>query len=148
MSGWLWFGFMLLFAAWWLIVMTIMAKWGGWSALARRYVRPSDARPSARTYFQSLVLRSPAIFYNGCVNVGASERGLFLSILPPFQFGHPYMMIPWDRVRSLGRRRYWLVVYDWYAFEGSSKSIGFPTWCRCARLVRRYVPTSDSVGTP
>jgi hypothetical protein len=146
MSEWLFVPlFLVLFAASWVFILTLMAKLGGWSELAHRYARPPDARPSTRFYFQSMVLRSPGMGYHGCVNIGASERGLFLSTIPPFQFAHPQLMIPWERVRSLGRRWYWLMPHDWYAFEGSSKRIGFPSWSWGARLVRRCAAAASAV---
>jgi hypothetical protein len=136
------------FAVFWVLVISVLTKISGWPELAKLYARPRDAHPSSRTYFQGMVVRPPGISYQGIVNIGASERGLFLFVVPPFQFGLPGLMIPWEDLRPLGRERYWLGQYDWYEVSRTTKRIGIPSWSWGARVVRGFAPAPNAPISP
>ena len=38
--------------------------------------------------------------YNNCVNIGANNYGLYLSVLPLFRVGHPPLFIPWADIST------------------------------------------------
>jgi hypothetical protein len=36
--------------------------------------------------------------YNNCLTVGASPEGLYLAMMPVFNFGHAPLLIPWTEI--------------------------------------------------
>ncbi len=83
----------------WLSVVAVVARIGGWRALAERYEDTGSAEPEQRFRFGSVVLRRwlPAR-YRGSVHIGLGAAGLFLTPLFVFRFQHPPLRIPWTAV--------------------------------------------------
>jgi hypothetical protein len=78
---------------------------GGWRSLASAYLL-SDPFPAGRCWFQSARMRF-GLAYNGCLIVGADQRGLYISIFFLFRIGHPPLFIPWQDVSiSFGRSKW------------------------------------------
>ncbi len=42
--------------------------------------------------------------YNGCLTIGANERGLYVAVLFLFRLAHPPLFIPWSDVRVTEQR--------------------------------------------
>ncbi len=40
--------------------------------------------------------------YNGCLKVGSSPEGLYLSPIVFFRAGHPALLVPWNEIRVEG----------------------------------------------
>ena len=40
--------------------------------------------------------------YNGVLQVGSTDQGLYLGVVVFFRVGHRSLLIPWDRVREIG----------------------------------------------
>lgn len=87
---------LLAFAALWVAIVLLLSRWSGWSALADRY-RGELRTPEGRWYFQSASMRWMTN-YNSILTVSAGDEGLSLSILFPFRFGHPPLLIPWNQI--------------------------------------------------
>jgi hypothetical protein len=70
--------------------------------LAERYQR-ADGFEGDRWWFQSVQMRW-RVNYSGVLIIGASPRGLYLSVLLPFRFAHPPLFIPWTEI-SVSERK-------------------------------------------
>lgn len=95
----------LLFVLSWLFVDFAISRLGGWAKLAVHY--ETDAPFPSRIFrFQGCQMRRTAQ-YNGCVNVGASQYGLYLALLPFFRTFHRKLLIPWHEI-TVTRGQSWL----------------------------------------
>lgn len=89
--------------------MIAQARWG---YLAEAYAAGRREMPSRRIRMQKLVLkgRRPTFqTYSGITTIGATEEGLWLSLMPGFSFFHEPLFIPWRDIEV--ERRKW-VFYD------------------------------------
>jgi hypothetical protein len=102
----------LAFAAVWCAVLSIIARVGGWSALADSY-RADSTHDGPRKRFQSIAierLRAIPVAVNNVAEVGVEGSHLRLAMFGPFRPFHPPLKIPFadisvhDRNGSLGRR--------------------------------------------
>ena len=92
---------LVLFVVLWMLVVAVVARIGGWRALAERYEDPGSAEPERRHRFQSVVLRRVALIparYRGSVHIGIGAAGLFLTPVLVFRFQHPPLLIPWTAI--------------------------------------------------
>lgn len=80
----------------WISIMYLLSLLSGWRTLAKRYSAQDEF--GGRTWrFKSI--RTGFVSYSCCVNFTASDRGLGISVLFPFRFGHPKLLIPWTDLR-------------------------------------------------
>jgi hypothetical protein len=84
---------------------------GGWAALAKRY-RATNAPPGKQFSFQSAQLGMAN--YGSCLTIVVSADGLYLSVFPPFRFGHPPILIPWAEIHNLKEKR---ILWLWRMVE-------------------------------
>ena len=84
----------------WSFVCIVISRFGGWHKLASAY-RTSLPFGGTLRRFQTARMRGGAR-YKGCLNVGASPSGLFLSTYFPFRPGHPPLLVPWQDVTVHG----------------------------------------------
>ncbi len=71
----------------------------GWAKLANEFAGHGSFDFS-RNY---MTVNLGWMAYKSCVRVGISSEGLTLQIQFPFQYGHPDLFIPWDRLELTGR---------------------------------------------
>src|SRR5437867_2949527 len=81
----------------WPLVSILISSIGGWGELGRRFRYPENFKGS-RWSFQSGQMRWIA-GYRNCLTLGASDEGLYMSVLLPFRIGHPPVLIPWAEIR-------------------------------------------------
>lgn len=90
----------------WIAVCFAISYCGGWWALSNSY--PSAAGEIKKRWsFQSGMMRMMT-GYGGCLNFGATERSLVLSILLLFRPGHRPLHIPWEDI-EMDRYTPWLM---------------------------------------
>ncbi len=89
------------FPAFFSLILFLLSKFAGWSALASRY-RMDRPFQGSIWRFQFGFLGS--VRYNGALTVGSGMEGLYLAVLFFFRPFHPPLLIPWSEV-SLGRRK-------------------------------------------
>lgn len=92
-------GFLVVFPAWWCLVVWFIARLGGWSALAREF--GTDREPplsGKRATWQSASL-SLLGRYNNCLEVVVDAEAVWLRPFWIFRVGHRQLRIPYDRVR-------------------------------------------------
>ncbi|MBM5811638.1 MAG: hypothetical protein FJ191_06690 [Gammaproteobacteria bacterium] len=95
-----------LFALLWLVVTGLLASLSGWADLASRYAGvPMLDGERYRFASGAFGRRWFPVNYNGCLFVHLSPEGLGLSILLPFRFRSPALLIPWSRIRAATARR-------------------------------------------
>lgn len=73
-----------------------------WNRLARAYAADAPLACKARRHLQSVILVGGGIAFNsyrGIVRVGATNEGMTLSLLPPWSFFHPPLLIPYGDIR-------------------------------------------------
>ena len=80
----------------WIGVGLLIARIGGWAALAAAYSHSGEFQ-GERLRFQTAQMRW-GTNYGGCLTIGANHRGLFLSVLFLFRIGHPPLFIPWTDI--------------------------------------------------
>ena len=87
-------------------LIALLARIGGWTALAERY--PGRTRPApASRWFGYGVFRG-WIGYNGGLVVGSDAAGLDLRAMPVIlSFCHAPIFIPWREVARIERRARW-----------------------------------------
>jgi hypothetical protein len=125
----------------WLAIMFLIARLGGWAALAKAC--PAPGRPPG-TGFCGLSLHiAPATSYGGCISAVFSPDGLYLIPLVIFRFGHRPVLIPWEHVgapveqRCLGFRRVHLPV----GVRGRTARL------RLSRKAQRWLQGGDPAGS-
>lgn len=85
------------FCGFWCMISTLVARMGGWSALAKKYA--VTIVPTGTMYrWQSLGI-GRATSYNNAMNIVISSRGLCLFPMIIFRFGHHPILIPWADIR-------------------------------------------------
>jgi hypothetical protein len=83
------------------LILLLLSKVGGWSALAERYRTDRPFQGSVWKYQFGFL---GSVRYNGALTVGSGSEGFYLAVfffLRPF---HPPLLIPWSEV-SFGRRK-------------------------------------------
>lgn len=81
-----------------LTIFAVLARAGGWTALARQY--RCDGVPEGEK-FSFQFAEFGWVGYNGCVTIRISTEGLYLAIWPVFRFSHPPLLIPWSDLHVL-----------------------------------------------
>jgi hypothetical protein len=81
----------------WPLVSVLISSTGGWGQLGRRFRYPVNFK-GPQWSFQSGRMRWVA-GYTHCLTLGASDQGLFMSVILPFRIGHPPLLIPWAEIR-------------------------------------------------
>jgi len=94
--------FVIFFVLVWCTVCFILATIGGWRRLAETY-RFEGTFEGSRWRFTSARMRW-GVNYNGCLTIGANERGLYVAVLFLFRLAHPPLFIPWSDVRVTEQR--------------------------------------------
>jgi hypothetical protein len=96
----------------WLLIGSLLSVIGGWYALARRF-RSDDDIDAERFRFRSGGIGWGVfpVNYGNCLFATVGRRGRALSILLPFRFMHPPLVIPWSAVERCEPMRMWLSRY-------------------------------------
>jgi hypothetical protein len=98
--------FLLLIVAGFVLLLALIARFGGWRELARRYPADTALRQERWAWWEgrrgwwgltSIRLRWFA-GYNGCILWRADDEVLHLRIVPPFNLFHPPLAIPWSEM--------------------------------------------------
>lgn len=82
----------------WSILLSLIARLSGWSALAEHY-EATDTHDGPKRRFQSIAMERVKLVpsnYGGIVEFGADPHGLHLSLFILFRPSHPPLVIPWS----------------------------------------------------
>jgi hypothetical protein len=76
------------------MLFVLFPLFSGWRFLAQRY--QTSELPGELQSFQSG--RVGLVAFKSVLNVGTSDRGLYLSVFFPFSLAHPPLLIPWSEI--------------------------------------------------
>ena len=131
----------------WLLLCAGISFAAGWTKLAKRF-RAHEKTGGQTFWFQFAFLNSAQ--YKGCLNVSVSPHGLGLSVLFPFRFAHPPLLIPWEHLSAFRTRQmFWkTTVYETTVKLGKFDSVKIEfADASLARAMKTYmdeVPTASS----
>ena len=97
-------GFFVAFAALWLLVTSLLARFSGWLELAERFPDREDAiverlRGQSGTFGKGSVLNPwGGVSYNRCLNIDVCMSGLRLSIWRIFGRNCRPIFVPWSEI--------------------------------------------------
>jgi hypothetical protein len=93
-----------------LAICAVLSRLGGWWELARRFKNADDI-DGERFRFRSGSLGWGVfpVNYGSCLFATVGRGGFSLSILFPFRFMHPPLLIPWSAVERCEQVRFWFV---------------------------------------
>src|SRR5215467_6210410 len=96
------------FAVFWLVLTGALSFLSGWRELAKRF-RSNETIEGERFRFRSAAVGWPAfpVSYGGILFATVGPRGFTLSILFPYRFLHPPLVIPWSQVERCEPTRRW-----------------------------------------
>jgi hypothetical protein len=95
--------FPVFFICLWGLACKLLAVLGGWSALAEKY-SAIEAFDGITWHMQSASIG--VVNYSGCLTVGASSTSLYISVMLPFRFGQPPLLIPLSDVDGKEEKRW------------------------------------------
>jgi hypothetical protein len=114
------------FVALWLVVCSGLSIMSGWHELAQRF--KSDATVEGERFrFKSAAIgwRLFPVGYGGCLFATVGPRGIALSIMFPFRFLHPRLVIPWSVVERAESMRFWFRKHTAVYIAGFSRRLLF-----------------------
>ena len=85
----------------WVGVVALVSR-AGWARLAAHY--ETDAPATGRT-FRFVSGAVGLATYGNALTVSLEPDGLRLAVIAPFRPGHPPLLIPWDEVGDVRRRK-------------------------------------------
>jgi hypothetical protein len=91
------FVFPVFFVAMWVFVLKVMSVMSGWDRLAKAYHHPG-AFDGKLYRFQSG--KFGIVNFNGCLTIGANEKGLYLVPFIVFRPFHRPLLIPWREIEA------------------------------------------------
>lgn len=90
---------LLLFAA----ILKFGATSSGWTELSKTYRSFADSPQLRWTFLSAWMGSKGKLFrFRNCLNAGADQHGLYLSMFPPFSLAVRPLFIPWGHI-TLGR---------------------------------------------
>jgi hypothetical protein len=97
------------FVVFWLAICGALSLVAGWHALAQRFAS-RDAIEGERFRFRSggMGWRSFPVAYGNCFFATVGLNAFSLSVLFPFRFLHPRLVIPWTEVERCEATRIWI----------------------------------------
>jgi hypothetical protein len=143
--------FLPLFAALWFGMSALLAHWGGWAHLARKY-RTRDAAEGEcfRFVSGSMGNRFMPVNYGNCLFIAVNASGIRLSILFPFRFQSPPLYVPWLDVESVSEKRF-LFLFRYVVITVKEHWPRISLWGRAGQAVLKFygagsnrAPTSRS----
>jgi hypothetical protein len=94
--------FLIVFPLFWSGIVYLIARFGGWSDLAKHY---AIQEPFSGTTFQMQSVTIGMLGnYRSVVTIGANYDGLYLNPLVVYRPGHPPLLIPWDDIETRDAR--------------------------------------------
>ena len=89
----------------WCACSLLLARLGGWSALAIKFRATQAPLGEKFTFCAAKIGRGQ---YVGIITAIKSQSGLYLSVIAPWRLGHPPILIPWAELKNARvSRRFW-----------------------------------------
>jgi hypothetical protein len=102
--------FLPVFVLFWLAACAALSLLGGWRELAYRF-KCNEPLDGDHYRFRSGAMgwKVFPVNYGNCLFVTVSSNAFSLSILYPFRFLHPRLVIPWQEVEHCEPLKYWFM---------------------------------------
>ena len=91
--------FVVFFVVLWSFVCLVLSVIGGWSRLTKHYRATLAPEGKDHRFVFGMVGMAS---YRGTLNVRTAPQGLYLTVMPIFQIGHPPLFIPWSHIHAKG----------------------------------------------
>lgn len=85
------------FFLFWIAIIRVMAKFGGWEELVESYPDMSSGSAEEKKTVQFLGMKK-GINYKGIVSFGSTPQGVRVKVMTLFRFGHDPLFIPWSDI--------------------------------------------------
>ena len=128
-------GFLIAFPVFWMMVVFLVSRLGGWAGLASQF--GADSPPSGEQFSWCSVRLNRLGRYGNCVTATVSSRGVHLQTFLIYRFGHKAIFLPWDAISNMTRATFFgfsrmrLIVDDdkgqrasWIVLHGNSLADG------------------------
>lgn len=101
-------GFIVFFAAIWILVTKIISIVSGWSRLAEKYATTSRGEGERfRMASASIGSKNMPANYGGVLVVAIGTRGVFMKSCFPFSFFHKPLFFPWSKITDVTDEKFW-----------------------------------------
>ena len=95
-----------LFIALWLVAVAVMARVAGWPSLSQQFAASEiPAGQSLRFVSGALGSIHWPIRYRNCLRVVVGDTGLYVSLMFPFKFMSPALLLPWHSIESIQEKQ-------------------------------------------
>ncbi|MCH9807411.1 MAG: hypothetical protein K0U74_06750 [Alphaproteobacteria bacterium] len=101
-------GFAIVFPLFWMAIVFLLSRIGGWSSLASRFSVDRDRKVSGDRFGLTSVQFGLFGSYSNCIDVVISRNGLYLRPMVLFRFGHEPLLIPWTEIEDVRSINRWL----------------------------------------
>lgn len=130
----------ILVVATWLVLVMLLARYGGWQRLAERYRALGTFRGKVLRFRSGRLNRAN---YNTCLTVGTDGDRLYLAPLLLYRPGHPPLLIPWKEITAEKKKILFLHYVDlsFARVPGTRLRIS-------ERLWRRIAPAASTSSPP
>ncbi len=94
----------------WFAMCGLLSLMSGWCFLAGKF-KSDESIEGERFYFRSGAIgwRGWPIEYRNCLFVTVGTKGLALSVLFPFRFLHPRLVIRWSAIERCENVKFWFI---------------------------------------
>lgn len=99
-------GFLIIFPLFWLGIVLLISKIGGWTSLARAY--PAETNATGKAFNWHSARLNFLTSYRSCMNFTVSHEGLHMVPMVLFRMWHPPIMIPWEKIGRFETKDFWL----------------------------------------
>jgi hypothetical protein len=136
--------FSVFFVALWCVIFFLISRASGWASLARRFRATSPF--TGQTWAWKKARMRWGTNYNNCLTIGSDPMGLYLSLMFPFSFAHPPLLLPWQEVSVRRRRSIFFFKYVELSL-GREKQIPLLTRDNLADQIRQAAGSNSPVET-
>lgn len=114
--------FPIFFPVFWLTVLFLLSRIGGWGRLAEKYKCDDTATINWHGFCSGMV---GAVRYRSCLWIGTGVEGLYLKTGPLFLYRafHQPLRIPWSAVESLSEKKVLWLRYMEVKLTGSTVKV-------------------------
>ncbi len=96
-------GFIVLFPLFWMAIVLLISRVGGWVSLARSFPGPQTPPQEGETFGWVSARFGRFANYNNVLNVIVSRNGIYMRPILLFRVGHAPILIPWHVVQDFKR---------------------------------------------
>jgi hypothetical protein len=114
------------FIVFWLVISGVLSLMGGWYRLAERF-KSDESIDGEQFRFRSGAIGWGMfpVSYGSCLIATVGSKGFALSVLFPFRFLHPRLVIPWSAVERCEHVKFWFMKQGAVHVSGFNRRLVF-----------------------